>query len=213
MKPTFFSSAAEFRAWLEAHHSRERELLVGFYKRAGSPKGSRSSGDGARSKRNETRGFSRATLTYQEALDEALAFGWIDGVRRRHDDRRWTIRFTPRRARSIWSNVNIRRMKELIADRRVTPAGLRAFEAREERRSGVYTYERTPTTFDAAAEEAFAANRQAKTFFDVQPPGYRRLMTGWVMQAKKEETRLKRLARLIDQSSRGRRLDLMNPYK
>lgn len=191
MKPTFFASAAEFRAWLEAHHSRERELLVGLYKRASG----------------------RAGLTYQEALDEALAFGWIDGVRRRHDDHRWTIRFTPRRARSIWSHVNIRRMKVLIAERRVAPAGLRAFEAREERRSGIYTYERSPTTFDAETLRRFAANRKARTFFDAQPPGYRRLMTGWVMQAKKEETRLKRLARLIDLSSRGRRLDLMNPYK
>lgn len=190
MKAVFFRSAAEFRAWLDANHDRATELLVGLHKRSSTQPG----------------------LAYQDALDEALAYGWIDGVRRRHDDHRWTIRFTPRKRRSIWSRINVRRMEALIALGRVAPAGLRAFEAREERRTGVYLYERTPFAFDAPAAKRLAANRRAKAFFDAQPPGYRRIITGWVMQAKKEATRLKRLAHLIDTSARGKRIDLMKPY-
>lgn len=190
MKPVFFPAAAAFREWLEAYHASATELLVGLHKKTSTQPG----------------------LTYKEALDEALAYGWIDGVRRGHDDHRWTIRFTPRRPRSIWSRINVRRMKELIADGRVAPAGMRAFEAREERRTGVYTYERTPAAFDRASAKRFAANKKAKTFFAAQPPGYRRHMIGWVMQAKKEETRAKRLAHLIDTSARGKRIDMMKPY-
>lgn len=190
MKPTFFASAADFRAWLDANHARATEILVGLHKKSST----------------------RPGLVYQEALDEALAYGWIDGVRRRHDEHRWTIRFTPRRSRSIWSTVNVRRMTELVALGRVAPAGMRAFEAREERRTGVYSYELTQTVFDRASAKRFATNKTAKTFFDAQPPGYRRLATGWVMQAKKKETRLKRLAHLIEISARGRRVDLLKPY-
>ena len=189
MKLRFFGSGTAFRAWLEAHHQRETELLVGFYKKAARRRG----------------------ITYQEALDEALSYGWIDGVRKSLDGERWTIRFTPRKARSIWSNVNVTRMKELVALGRVTAAGLRAFEAREERRTGIYEYERSPTTFDPASANALAANVPAKKFFDAQPPGYKRHATGWIMGAKKEETRAKRLARLIELSSRGQRIDFMKP--
>jgi uncharacterized protein YdeI (YjbR/CyaY-like superfamily) len=185
----FFSSGEAFRTWLEAQHASATELLVGFHKK----------------------GSKRGGITYSEALDEALAFGWIDGVRRNIDADRWSIRFTPRKPRSIWSNVNIRHAQRLIADGRMTPAGLRAFEAREERRSGVYLYERTPTALEPALAKRFAANRKAKAFFDAQPPGYRRIITGWVMQAKKDETRVRRLARLIEKSARGERVDLMKP--
>jgi uncharacterized protein YdeI (YjbR/CyaY-like superfamily) len=185
----FFSSGEAFRTWLEAQHASATELLVGFHKK----------------------GSKRGGITYSEALDEALAFGWIDGVRRNIDADRWSIRFTPRKPRSIWSNVNIRHAQRLIADGRMTPAGLRAFEAREERRSGVYLYERTPTALEPALAKRFAANRKAKAFFDAQPPGYRRIITGWVMQAKKDETRMRRLARLIEKSARGERVDLMKP--
>jgi uncharacterized protein YdeI (YjbR/CyaY-like superfamily) len=188
-KARFFESGTAFRAWLDANHDRSREILVGFYKKASG----------------------RGGMTYQEALDEALAYGWIDGVRKSLDADRWTIRFTPRKAHSIWSNVNVKRMKELVALGRVTTAGLRAFEAREERRTGVYGYERSPTRFDMASGTALAANAPAKKFFDAQPPGYKRLATGWVMGAKKEETRAKRLARLIELSSRARRIDFMKP--
>ena len=189
MKPKFFDSGAAFRAWLDANHERETELLVGFYKKTARRRG----------------------ITYQEALDEALSYGWIDGVRKSLDAERWTIRFTPRKARSIWSNINVKRMNELLALGRATAAGLRVFEAREERRTGVYEYERSPTTFDTASANALAANAPAKKFFDAQPPGYKRHATGWIMRAKKEETRAKRLARLIELSSRGRRIDFMKP--
>ncbi len=250
MKPTFFASGAEFRAWLEKHHDTATELVMGFYKNDRSPKGSRSndspsrssdsskgsrssdspsrssdspkgsrsnsSREGSRSTSHGARGFSRAALdrrgmTYQEALDEALAFGWIDGVRRSIDDTRWSIRFTPRKPRSIWSNVNVRHVKRLIAEQRMTPAGMRAYAARSEQRSGVYGYERRPMTFDPAAKKAFAAAKKAKAYFDAQPPGYRRIVTYWVMSAKREETRARRLAWLIQKSGRGERIDLMKP--
>jgi uncharacterized protein YdeI (YjbR/CyaY-like superfamily) len=193
VKPTFFRTTAEFRAWLEKHHGSATELLVGFHKE----------------RRSANR--NRTSMTYQTALDEALAFGWIDGVRRRIDEDRWSIRFTPRRPRSIWSNVNIRHVTRLIAEGRMAPAGLRAYEARSAARSGIYGYEREPRTFDAPATRALAANARAKAFFDAQPPGYRRIMTHWVMSAKKEETRARRLARLIDRSSHAERVNLLKP--
>jgi len=200
VKPTFFASAVEFRAWLETHHARKTELLVGFYK---TTRGARAA--------HGARGFSRASLTYAEALDEALAFGWIDGVRRSLDAERWTIRFTPRKARSIWSHINVRHVERLTAEGRMMPAGLRAYAARSAERSGIYGHERQPMAFDAPAKTAFAANRNAKTFFDAQPPGYRRIMTYWVMSAKRGETRARRLARLVEKSARGERIDLMKP--
>ncbi len=189
MKPRFFASAAQFRAWLTRYHESKSELLVGFYKK-GAPRGG---------------------LTYGEALDEALAFGWIDGVRRSVDRERWSIRFTPRKPRSIWSRVNIRHVERLIAEGRMMPAGLRAYEARSPERSGVYSFERDAMAFDEASARTFAANRKAKTFFDAQPPGYRRVITYWVMSAKRPETRARRLARVIEQSARGARVDLMKP--
>jgi len=200
----FFSSGAAFRVWLEAHHDRETELLVGFFKKSRSANASRSGGNGARE-------VSRSSMTYQEALDEALAFGWIDGVRRSIDTECWSIRFTPRTARSIWSNINIRHVERLIAGRRMAAPGLRAFEARSTERSGIYSFERKPMTFDAPSKKALAGNKKAKTFFDAQPPGYRRVVTYWVMSAKKPETRARRLARLVRASARGVRIDLMKP--
>jgi uncharacterized protein YdeI (YjbR/CyaY-like superfamily) len=189
MTPRFFASAASFRAWLSQHHDRKTELLVGFYKK----------------------GSKRAGLSYAGALDEALAFGWIDGVRRGLDAERYTIRFTPRKARSIWSNINIRHVKRLIAEGRMHAAGLRAYEARTAERSGVYSFEREAMAFDAAAKKTFAANVRAKAFFDAQPPGYRRVITFWVMSAKQADTRARRLAHLIDKSARGERIDMMKP--
>ena len=201
MKPTFFASSDEFRAWLERHHDRERELLVGFVKKAvARPKPRRCATQP-----------SCATMTYQEALDEALAFGWIDGVRRCLDAERYTIRFTPRKPRSIWSKVNIRHVNRLKAAGRMTAAGLRVFDARSAARSGLYGYEREPMAFDATAKRTFAANPTAQTFFDAQPPGYCRTVTHWVMSAKKEETRARRLALLIDKSTRGQRVDFLKP--
>ena len=192
VKPMFFKSGSEFGEWLVKNHDRRAELIVGFYKK----------------------NAGKNWITYHEALDAALAFGWIDGVRRGLDAQRWTIRFTPRRPRSIWSNINIRHAKRLIADGRMAPAGLRAFEARNPKRSGVYSYESTtpnPDIFDRATAKVLAANKQAKPFFEAQPPGYKKLATGWIMHAKKDETRRKRLARLIEVSSQQRRIDFMKP--
>jgi uncharacterized protein YdeI (YjbR/CyaY-like superfamily) len=185
VKPTFFATAAEFRRWLERHHDSERELLVGFYKR----------------------GSGRPSMTWPESVDQALCFGWIDGVRKRIDNDAYTIRFTPRRPRSIWSAINIRRVNELKEQGLMQPGGLRAFEQRSPERSAIYSYEKAPAVLPPAAEAAFRKRRAAWTFFNEQPPSYRRVATHWVVAAKKEETRARRLAKLIDESANRRRLD------
>jgi uncharacterized protein YdeI (YjbR/CyaY-like superfamily) len=187
MNPHYFTSAAKFHQWLEKHHATAAELLVGFFKT--------SSG--------------RPSITYQEALDEALCFGWIDGIRKSVDEQRYTIRFTPRRPGSNWSNVNIKRVNELIALERMRPAGLAAFEARKQEKSGVYSYENRPRQLSAEYERKFRANQQAWAFFQSQAPYYQRVACAWVMTAKKEETRLRRLATLIEDSAQGRRLGIM----
>jgi uncharacterized protein YdeI (YjbR/CyaY-like superfamily) len=144
-------------------------------------------------------------MTWSEAVDEALCFGWIDGVRRRLDDESYTIRFTPRRPRSIWSAVNIERVHALRSEGRMRPAGLRAFEARADERSAIYAYEqRRGAKLEPAQERRFRANAQAWAFFNAQPPWYRRNATWWVISAKKEETRAKRLETLIEDSANGR---------
>src|SRR5688572_25607539 len=190
MIPLFFETPADFRRWLQAHHRTEQELWVGFYKK----------------------GTGRPSITWPESVDEALCFGWIDGLRKAVDAERYTIRFTPRRKGSIWSVVNTRRMAELIRARRVRAAGLKAFAAREEKKSGVYSFEqRQPPAFDPALESRFKANAAAWAFFQAQPPGYRKIATGLVMSAKREATRERRLALLIAHSAAGVRLDPMKP--
>jgi uncharacterized protein YdeI (YjbR/CyaY-like superfamily) len=193
MSATFFQTSRAFRGWMEKNHASTAELLVGFYKV--------DSG--------------RASVTYQEALDEALAFGWIDGIRRRIDEVSYSIRFTPRRPRSIWSDVNIERVGELMASGRMAPAGVAAFEKRPAKRSGVYSYESTvprpPDELGGTALDTFRAKKRAWAFFEAQAPYYKKLMARWVMTAKREETREKRLARLIDYSKRGERIPLLGP--
>jgi uncharacterized protein YdeI (YjbR/CyaY-like superfamily) len=185
MEPIYFASPEEFRAWLEAHHETEKELLVGYHKK----------------------GTGKPTMTWPESVDEALCYGWIDGVRRSVDDERYMIRFTPRKARSIWSAVNIKRMAELTDLGRVRPAGLKAFAARAAEKSGIYAYEnRDAAELDAAAEAQFRANPVAWDFFQAQAPSYRRTAIWWVISAKQEATRQKRLATLIDDSANGKRL-------
>jgi uncharacterized protein YdeI (YjbR/CyaY-like superfamily) len=185
MQPTFFATAAEFRRWLKRHHRSERELWVGFHKK--------SSG--------------RPSLTWPESVDEALCFGWIDGVRRRVDDQSYAIRFTPRKSGSIWSAVNTRRAEALIRDGRMQPAGLKAFAARDPEKSGVYSYEqRRAARLGAEAEARLRADPAAWSFFESQPPGYRKTAVGWVMSAKREETRARRLETLIADSAAGRRI-------
>ena len=146
-----------------------------------------------------------------EALDEALAFGWIDGVRRRIDESSYSIRFTPRAARSIWSAVNIKRVNELIADGRMHLAGTAAFARRDDTRSAIHSYERGGATFDSELLAQFTADEAVWSFFERQAPWYRRTATFWVVNAKKPETRTRRLARLMDKSRRSERLDALTP--
>ncbi len=190
---TFFATPAEWRAWLEQHHAQERELWVGFHKK----------------------GSGRPSITWPEAVDEALCFGWIDGVRRRIDDESYSIRFTPRKARSVWSAVNIGRVEELTRLGRMRPAGLRAFEGRAAERSGIYAYENRDAAELAPDDEAqFRAHEAAWAFFGAQPPWYRRSAIWWVVSAKREETRRKRLATLIADSAQGRTIrELTRPGK
>ena len=185
--PVYFASAAGFRAWLEARPVDASDVLVGFHNKA--------SGLGG--------------MTYSEALDEALCQGWIDGVRRRVDDLNYSIRFSPRKSRSIWSLVNVRHAERLKAAGRMRPAGLRAFEARDEKRTGIYSFENRPNSFPTELEAVFRANPGAWAFWEKQPPGYRRTATWWVTSAAREETRLRRLGRLIGDSGKGNRLDLL----
>jgi uncharacterized protein YdeI (YjbR/CyaY-like superfamily) len=146
-------------------------------------------------------------------LDEALSFGWIDGVRKRIDAESYTIRFTPRKPGSIWSVVNIQRVEELISLGRMKPSGLSVFHGRDERKTRLYSYEREHGKLDAALDATLRANRRASLFFDAQPPGYRKLVTFWIMSAKREETRARRLALLIDRSASGKRIDQLNPNR
>lgn len=185
MRITFFKSQTELRRWLEENHDHVSELWIGFY--------NKHSGKGG--------------LTYREALDEALCYGWIDGVRKKVDEDSYTNRFTPRQARSNWSVVNIKRGEELKALGKMMPPGIQAFEARPAARSGIYSYEQPQNpALGAAQRRQFRANAKAWKFFVSQPPGYQRLASLYVMSAKKEETRARRLARLIDDSAKGRRL-------
>jgi uncharacterized protein YdeI (YjbR/CyaY-like superfamily) len=183
MKPTFFATPADFRAWLEEHYDRAQELWVGFHKvGSGTP-----------------------SITWPEAVDEALCVGWIDGLRKGIDAVSYTIRFTPRKPRGNWSAVNIKRVAELTNLGRMRPAGLKAFAERTEEKSGIYAYEqRHAAQLDAGYEQQFRANEKAWDFFQAQAPSYRRTAIWWVVSAKKEETRLKRLATLIDCSEQGR---------
>ena len=184
MKPVYFKTPAEFRRWLASHHATERELLVGFYKRASGTPG----------------------ITYKDAVDEALCFGWIDGVKKRVDEARYTHRFTPRTAGSTWSLINAARAGELIALKRMAKPGLEAFERRDPKKTGIYSFENRPSVLDAALEREFRKHAAAWTFFRAQPPGYRRVMTFWVMSAKQRETRERRLAALMTSSAEGQRI-------
>jgi uncharacterized protein YdeI (YjbR/CyaY-like superfamily) len=185
MKPRFFATPADFRAWLETHHETEKELVVGFHKK----------------------GTGKPSITWPQSVDEALCFGWIDGVRHSLDGTAYTIRFTPRRPRSIWSAVNVARVAELTKLDRMRPAGLRAFAARTPERTGIYAFERKEAAkLTKVQERTLRANRKAAAFFDAQPPGYRKTAIHWVITAKQEETRERRLRQLVADSAAGRRI-------
>lgn len=189
--PRYFATAAAFRAWLEEHHGHAKELIVGFYK------------VGAR----------KDPLRYAAAVDEALCFGWIDGVRRSIDDERYSARFTPRRPRSIWSTIMIARAEALIAAGSMRPAGLAAFGARSAERSSVYSFENAPRALDEAQEAALRANAKAWAYWEKMPPGYRRTATFWLGSAKKEATRARRLALLIECCEEGRKIPTLTLEK
>jgi uncharacterized protein YdeI (YjbR/CyaY-like superfamily) len=181
----FFATPEDFRKWLKAHHENARELWVGFSKK----------------------GSGWPSITWPESVDEALCVGWIDGLRKTIDVESYKIRFTPRKATSNWSAVNIGRIQELTRLGRMRPAGLKAFALRKEEKSGIYAYEnRKSAVLGAAIEKRFRSCPKAWAFFQAQPPGYRQLATWWIISAKKEETRKQRIEKLIAQSEAGRRL-------
>ena len=180
----FFDGPADFRRWLEKHHARRDELLVGFHKK--------DSGRGG--------------LTYREALDEALCWGWIDGVRRRVDDDAYEIRFSPRKPKSKWSAVNVKRYRELDAEGRIAAPGREAFARFDPEAHPPYSFETRPVELEPEYRTKFEAHADAWGFFQAQPPGYRRTANFYVMSAKRPETRERRLATLIDVSARGERL-------
>ncbi len=183
-RPRFFRTPSDFRAWLEANHATAGELLVGFHKK----------------------GSGKPSMTWPESVDEALCVGWIDGIRRRIDDVSYTIRFTPRRKGSIWSAINIARVTALTSERRMQAAGLAAFERRQHHKSGIYSYEQRRDHLDEPYQSRLRQHKAAWTFFQAQPPSYRKLVCWWIVSAKQEETRLKRLAKLIEASVGGKRL-------
>lgn len=181
MNPTFFATPADFRAWLDAHHQTAAELWVGFYKK----------------------GSGRPSITWPESVDQALCYGWIDGIRKRLDDASYVIRFTPRRKGSNWSEVNRRRAAELSEQGLMQPAGLAAYEARDKDRTREYTYEAQSHSLDEAYEAEFRAHVGAWDYWEAQPAHYRRGATHWVMSAKREDTRRKRLETLMADSAAG----------
>ncbi len=184
MKPRFFATPADFRAWLGKNHGSKPELLVGFHKRH----------------------TGKASITWPQSVDEALCFGWIDGVRRSLGPGSYTIRFTPRRPDSVWSSINIARVKALTKEGRMTPAGVAAFERRSRDRSKVYTYEqRGVARFTPAEIKLFKADRAAFAFFEKLAPSYRHKALYWVTSAVKLETRRSRLERVIAMCAAGRK--------
>ena len=184
MKPEFFQTPADFGTWLEKNHATATELWVGFYKKdSGKP-----------------------SITWPESVDQALCFGWIDGIRKGVDEISYQIRFTPRRRGSIWSAINIKRAKELVRQKQMRPTGLKAFAARIENKSGIYSYEQRSTELNQPYAKLLKKNKTASNFFEKQPPSYRKMIGWWIISAKKEETRMARLAKLISESAKGKRL-------
>jgi len=189
MKPRFFATTARFRAWLERNHDTAAELWVGFHRK----------------------GSGKPSISWPEAVDQALCFGWIDGIRKRVDDTSYMNRFTPRKPMSTWSDRNVKRARELIEMGLMAPAGLRAFEARRDSRTGIYSYEQRPQELPVTYARPFRANARAWKTWRAMPPGYRKAATWWVISAKQEETRERRLATLIETTARGERIPALTP--
>jgi uncharacterized protein YdeI (YjbR/CyaY-like superfamily) len=184
MKPIFFATQSEFRKWLDKNHKSETELLVGFYK-------------------TET---AKPSMSWSQSVDQAICYGWIDGVRKSLDKESYCIRFTPRKSTSIWSAVNIKKVEELNQAGLMKPEGLKAFSLRNENKSKIYAYEKEPVKLDAEYENQFKKNKAAWDFFTKQAPSYKKVMIHWIMDAKQEKTRLTRLEKTINESEQQRRM-------
>lgn len=184
MQPHFFKNTGEFRKWLEKNHTTEKELIVGYY-------------------RKET---GKPSMTWSESVDQALCFGWIDGIRRKLDNESFSIRFTPRRPDSNWSRVNINKVEELQKAGLMTPEGMELFNKRKDKSGERYSYENQPAQFPPEMEKLFRKNKAAWGFFEKQPPSYKKVRIYWVISAKQEETKLNRLNKLIVASEKGERL-------
>jgi len=189
MQPKFFTVAKQFRQWLERNHDSATELLVGFHKK--------SSG--------------KESITYAEALDEALCFGWIDGVRKSLNETSYTIRFTPRKPRSIWSLVNVKHVERLQKEKRMHSAGLDAFARRDPKRTGIYAFENAPLQLSSQYEKMFRQNKTAWDVFEQHPPSAKKTVIFWIMSAKKEETQLRRLNHVIERCGKGLKVGVLEP--
>ncbi|MGI8882617.1 MAG: YdeI/OmpD-associated family protein [Pyrinomonadaceae bacterium] len=184
MKPKFFPTQEDFRRWLEENHMSETELIVGFYKV----------------------GSGKTSMSWSEAVDQAICFGWIDGVRRKVNEESYSNRFTPRRPNSNWSAVHIEKVRVLTEKDLMKPAGIAAFEKRTENKSRIYVYENELKQFSEEFEKRFRANKTAWNFFEKQANWYKKRMIYWVMTAKQEATRQKRLEKLISESAKEKRI-------
>jgi uncharacterized protein YdeI (YjbR/CyaY-like superfamily) len=184
MEPIYFNNQDEFRIWLEKNHKTETELLVGYYKvDSGMP-----------------------SMTWSQSVDQALCFGWIDGIRRSIDDKRYCIRFTPRKLTSIWSKINIDKVGELKKKGLMYPSGLAIFNNRKNSKSGIYSFENSSAKLSDYLEAGFKTNINAWDFFKLQAPSYQKMITHWIMSAKQEKTRQVRLEKLISASEKQNRL-------
>lgn len=184
MSPTFFETQDHFRTWLSQNHLTAKELIVGYYKV----------------------GTGKASMTWSESVDQALCFGWIDGVRRSIDEESYCIRFTPRRKTSIWSAVNVKKVEDLTKAGLMKPEGLKAFEHLDERKSLIYSHETQIATLESNLENQFKSNLLAWEFFSKQAPSYKKVTIHWIMSAKQEKTRLSRLEKTIEFSAKGKRI-------
>ncbi|MFT3679907.1 MAG: YdeI/OmpD-associated family protein [Ferruginibacter sp.] len=191
MKPTFFTNAAAFRNWLQKNHDKKTALLVGFYKV----------------------GSGKPSINWSESVDQALCFGWIDGVRTSIDDTSYQIRFTPRKPGSIWSTVNINKIKELSEKGLMQATGMAAFDKRAKNKSGIYTHEKEAASFSAGFKKLFKANKKAWSYFQALAPSYQKLSINWVMSAKQEATQVRRMNMLIAESEAGTNQWKDNKYK
>lgn len=191
MSIKYFKSQAEFRQWLERNHDKSSELWVGLHKK----------------------NSNKPSVSYKEAVDEALCFGWIDGVRKSVNETSYTIRFTPRKPGSIWSRINIKRANELKEFGLIKPSGLRAFEGRDPKKADLYSFENEPRKLAPEFEKRFKKNRKAWSFFEALPPFFKKTSVFWIMSAKKEETRLRRLKMFMDSCARGERLGVITGKK